>query len=454
MATMEEFYENAEVKDGVLLKYELDDEAHIAIPEGITEIAEDAIEDGYYLESVALPDSLAVLDSSAFSNCCYISEFIVSEDHPHFTFDGTALFNKDKTVLIKVVPTAKGHYDIPDTVVTVGKMAFHECDVTSVTFPPSVKVIEEDAFSCADLTALNLSEGLTEIGPGAFEYCDRLTSLAIPEGVTTIGWGAFSGCDGLVDLTIPGSVIAIGGYAFSHCKDLTAVTIRDGVTTIGMGAFRGCDRLRSVTIANSVTSIGEAAFAECDSLTTITLPEGITTVSKDLFRESKNLSCVHLPDSVTTIGNNAFYMCSALNALELPKNIAVIGDSAFAHTGLCSILLPKGVTTIGSGAFWRCPGLSSLVFPDSVTSIEDSAFEACKNLKSVTIPASVTTIGPWEDFDREKPTVYAPPDSAAWQWAQQNGFPVEKPRAGICPHCGGKLKGLIFKKCADCGKHK
>lgn len=342
----EQFYEKAEVENGILLKYEPEDEAQIAIPEGITELAEDAFEDGYCLESVKLPDSLAVLDSSAFNNCCHISAFILSETNPHFAFDGTALFNKDKTVLIKVVPTFKGHYDIPDTVVTVGKMAFDNCDVTSVTFPGSVKSIGNEAFSCCDkLTDVNLSMGLKEIGGEAFYCCDKLTSVAIPEGVTTIGWAAFSMCDNLASVTIPGSVTTIRGYAFSHCHALTAVTIPKGITTIETGAFRDC----------------------------------------------KNLT---------------------------------------------SLFFPEGVTTIGEGAFALCEKLTSVTIPKSVTTIEEWKFED------------------WKAFPHRKPTVYALPGSVAWKWAEEKGFPVEKMKSGVCPYCGGKLKGLFTKKCAACGKRK
>src|SRR5436190_1169262 len=50
------------------------------------------------------------------------------------------------------------------------------------------------------------------------------------------------------------------------------------------------------------------------------------------------------------------------------------------------------VTSIGSWAFGFCLGLTSVTIPASVTSIGDCAFEGCK-LTSVTIPASLTSIG-------------------------------------------------------------
>lgn len=60
---------------------------------------------------------------------------------------------------------------------------------------------------------------------------------------------------------------------------------------------------------------------------------------------------------------------------------------------LTSITIPNSVTSIGSSAFSGCTGLTSITIPDSVTSIGSSAFEYCIDLKSITIPDSVTSIG-------------------------------------------------------------
>lgn len=51
------------------------------------------------------------------------------------------------------------------------------------------------------------------------------------------------------------------------------------------------------------------------------------------------------------------------------------------------------MTKIGASAFWGCKNLTSITIPDSVTSIEDKAFYWCSNLTSVTIGNGVTSIG-------------------------------------------------------------
>ena len=57
------------------------------------------------------------------------------------------------------------------------------------------------------------------------------------------------------------------------------------------------------------------------------------------------------------------------------------------------VTIPDSVTSVGNGAFFGCSGLTSVAIPDSVTSIEMHAFQFCKGLTSVTIPNGVTSIG-------------------------------------------------------------
>ena len=59
---------------------------------------------------------------------------------------------------------------------------------------------------------------------------------------------------------------------------------------------------------------------------------------------------------------------------------------------LKSITIPDSVTSIGSYAFYDCNTLTSVTIGNSVTSIGNSAFFGCSSLTSVTIPDSVTSI--------------------------------------------------------------
>ena len=63
------------------------------------------------------------------------------------------------------------------------------------------------------------------------------------------------------------------------------------------------------------------------------------------------------------------------------------------------VVIPEGVTKLGrevlSGAFSNCRDLKSVTIPSSVTEIEPHVFEGCDSLTSVTIPEGVTEIGAW-----------------------------------------------------------
>gem|GEM_PF-6637403 len=61
---------------------------------------------------------------------------------------------------------------------------------------------------------------------------------------------------------------------------------------------------------------------------------------------------------------------------------------------LKSITLPSSLTSIGSNAFYFCSSLASpIVIPSGVTKIEDYVFLLCSGIPSITIPEGVTSIG-------------------------------------------------------------
>ena len=103
--------------------------------------------------------------------------------------------------------TCPGHdatsVTVPDTFTSVGKGAFHYCNIlTSIELPDTLTSIEESAFGfCSGLTSLTLPESLTSVGPGAFFGAKGLTALSLPNSLTTIGEGAFRNCTGLTTLT-------------------------------------------------------------------------------------------------------------------------------------------------------------------------------------------------------------------------------------------------------------
>jgi len=77
--------------------------------------------------------------------------------------------------------------------------------------------------------------------------------------------------------------------------------------------------------------------------------------------------------------------------------VTAIGDEAFYHNELTSVIISKSVITIGEAAFFANQ-MSNIVIPNSITYISDGAFEN-NNLSSVNFPNSVNSIGSWAFYN-------------------------------------------------------
>ena len=94
--------------------------------------------------------------------------------------------------------------------------------ITSYEIKDGCKYIYYTAFAnMENLESVTIPNSVVSIGKLAFFGCDNLKSVNIPDGVVAIGEGAFSNCYGLSSITIPKSVTTIDKYAFGDCDNLT-----------------------------------------------------------------------------------------------------------------------------------------------------------------------------------------------------------------------------------------
>ena len=75
-----------------------------------------------------------------------------------------------------------------------------------------------------------------------------------------------------------------------------------------------------------------------------------------------------------TIKQRAYYKQNNLTNYTISEKIKEIGRLSFAQSGLQSIEIPSNVTTIDYGAFYGCQDLKEVTIPDSVISIGTKAF--------------------------------------------------------------------------------
>lgn len=265
-----------------------------------------------------------------------------------------------------------------------------------------------------------IENGMRTIGASAFYNCSQLTSVTLPDSVTSLGVSVFQGCRALTTVNVPAQVSAIPDFCFSYCRSLSSLTLPDGIRTIGETAFGGT-ALTEVTIPDGTVYIGKYAYSNMNELTAVSVGRGVTSLGEYAFSENVKLATITFAEgsALKTIGNRCFYNDPQLNGVVIPDGVTDIDDCAFfGCTALSEISIPDSVTHMGLRVF-NATGIyaSALDFvyagrwlvavknPDAYTKIEATAFrsdmigisDACfrqaANLESVTLPASVQTVG-------------------------------------------------------------
>ena len=158
-------------------------------------------------------------------------------------------------VNLRVPDELEGH-----KVVCIGEGVFQENEtVLSVEFPDTLQKIGNSAFcGCINLTGtLTIPDSVTTIGSLAFNNCRLTGELKIPDGVEEIGAYAFYNNTRLTgDLVLPSSLKKIGKYAFRLCNKMKGeLTLPQGITRIEEGVFQECGFTGTLTIPRSVTEI-------------------------------------------------------------------------------------------------------------------------------------------------------------------------------------------------------
>lgn len=314
---------------------------------------------------------------------------------------------------------------IPSSIRLIGPYAFYSCDGLSgtLTIPANETYymsIYKGAFaSCMGLTSLVISEdAYCTIEENAFQYCTNLASVTIPASVTQIGNGAFYYCNQLNAVYYTGSLEQWCGITFAdrwanplyyannlyiNNTLLTDLVIPNSVTQIGDYIFAGAECLTSLTIHNAVTVIDTGAFYECSGLTSLSIPNSVTAIRQSAFYGCTGLCYVSVPSSVTSVGSNAFYGVGFVHYEDEEfedvgyyEDYLIYEDSA-TLIGCCKsaegeIVIPSTVRWIGQRCFKNCSGITSVIIPNSVRYINEETFSGCTNLTSVTIGSSVSNI--------------------------------------------------------------
>lgn len=215
-----------------------------------------------------------------------------------------------------------------------------------------------------------VKSGITHLGARTFVLAENLTSVELPEGLLSIGVSCFNQT-GLKSIQFPSTLQKIDDNAFWR------------------GQIAG-----DVHIPESVTAIGKNVFNQCP-ITSVNLPEGLQVLGGGAFSETKLTEMPEIPESITVL-DSTFQGCTDIKEVTIPSQVTDI-SGAFAGTGISTVTIPYQVTNYYR-AFNGCKSLEKVVIESQSDTIPSGGsaqgvFQNCTNLKSVTLPEWVTTIG-------------------------------------------------------------
>ena len=409
-----------------------------------------AFNDCNKITSLTIPSSIYSISGSTFIGCTSISNITVSESNKYYSTDEFgALFNKDKTILIKYpVGNTRKIYEIPVEVTEITLYAFAKCkNLESIYIDSSNPYYYTDEYGALlskdktkfiqypagnTRTSYEIPETVTNLYYLSFCDCDYLENVVMSDNVKKIYNQAFGDCDNLKSVRMSTQLTLIDNAAFFYCRKLENIDIPNNVSIIGDSAFYGCYSLEnfnvyesneyyssesgvlfnkdmttliryaigneqtSYVIPTSVTNITQEAFEGCTYLENVEIPNSVTSLDYRIFAFSRKLQSVILPNGLKTIGDGVFYGCNSLKSIVIPKGVTSIGSTVFdCCTSLEKVEFESGsnLKTIDNSAFLSCVSLTSIILPTGLTTLGNRVFAYCNNLKTVHIPQTVTSIG-------------------------------------------------------------
>lgn len=440
----------------------------IKIPEGVLSINRNAFRYSVSINEITLPLSLTHIGNNAFNGTSLRRVFIGENN---IGIQSSRLMNIADYAFYNC--TLLNAFTVPSACATIGNFAFSSdlskgrMTITNIEFlGVAMNYIGKYAFANTNITTITLPDRLTTIGEGAFRNCNYLHSVFINDSSATSSIvnlevnsaDVFENCH-YVKVYVTSNKLPLyrstGGswsslvsriYSSQHIYNGFTINITDEInklaelvhyigsqtnvvipntingykiTTIMSYTFG--HTVKTVTIPNTIRSIREYAFymsgveevyfeagATLESigqqafrytpLHSITIPLTLVSISDYAFA---NTSITNIafegsgllenggnPLSGLTIGGYAFSNNDTLTSIALPRRIISIGEYAFYYnTHLTNIDLPLNgnLESIYSYAFARCSSLEEITIPFSVTEMYTAVFDYCVSLKNIYI---------------------------------------------------------------------
>lgn len=341
---------NFRISGTILLNY-LGSESRVAVPEGVTRIAEEAFAGNEAVDRVLLPDSVREIGAEAFRDC----------------------------LLLQTVR-------LPEGLERIGAGAFEHCvKLIRVHLPREIRCIEERTFCrCATLREVSFPEGFSDIGERAFYGCISLRQIAFPESLGRIGRMAFYRCSGLGEVRLPARTEYVESLAFAG-SGVKRAQIGGSGRRYGADVFGGCRRLQTLTLSEGMVHIPDKLAYGCTALKQVSVPESVRSVGRFPWEKTPFLAGRTGRQAETGAEEHVFWDGRDLEGTVcLPDSVQIIAGGAFyGNDRITEVYLTDQVRWIGPGAFKGCRNLRRVRVPSGVTCLEAEVFSGCAELRKV-----------------------------------------------------------------------
>ena len=181
--------------------------------------------------------------------------------------------------------------------------------------------------------------------------------------------------------------------------DVENLTVADGITRLGENAFNNCTTLVSVhlpdewwLLGNIGGDAGAGVFSGCYNIKYVNY--SMYDIAEDWFNfENGKLTILGYPSGYTyqySITWQDMGFSALVLSVEFDCSPTYLDVGWFSECyNLKEITIPESVTSIGALTFWGCYNITSIVIPEDVTTLGEGAFSQCTALKSVVIGESV-----------------------------------------------------------------
>jgi len=379
----------------------------VILPDGVRTVGNGVFADCDNLSAVTIPASVTEIGTSAFAGCDDLKTITVKKGNPNFICEDGVLYNDDKTAVYQVLAgREKSTYVMPNTVTEIKKYAFWGCEnLEEVGVSSHLEKIGDYAFSnAAGLKSITLPYSVNHIGTKAFEDCRNLKDVSIPPSVTTIDPTAFDGCYSLNIIADEGTPAAAfyDEYEANHASKAEYESNSANVNPHWVQDDKEDQKEEKERESKpNVSDVENYVEWDVDSPGVLGRTKVVSRQAVILMDSSQgtvyggNSENTNTTAGASESGNEqtdytqavsggdsiaykAFYQDESLLSFSFPSGIKTIKELAFARSGLTSIEIPKGVETIGSGAFYHCDDLGAVTIPSSVTEIGPEAFAYTK----------------------------------------------------------------------------